>query len=128
MTDDEHIKYYAKKRLNVIMRVLLTFLTTSWLTLPVFIFHWLVLRGLIKILVVLLLFMSVFMFLTVFTKAKVHKIFTMTAVYVPSSLTPSSTFYFSMQILSNNTNWKHSYCLVIYLDNLTLYLNVQELI
>ena len=104
MTDDEHIKYYAKERLDVVARVLLTFLATPWLTLPVFIFHWLALRGPIKILVVLLLSMGVSMSLAVFTKAKVHEIFAMTAVYVPSSLTPSPTFYSSTRILPNNAN------------------------
>ena len=85
-TDDEHIKYYAKERLDAVARVILTFVATLWLMVPVFAFYWVSSKGPIKDVIVLVFTMVFAIFLAIGTKAKRHEIFAATAAYVPQVL------------------------------------------
>ena len=146
-TDDEHIKYYAKERLDVVARMVLTFMATLWLMVPVFVFYWVASKGLYKDMIVLVFTMGFAMFLAIFTKAKRHEIFAATAAYVAPksnppllSAYPSITFallcftpiteaakFFTILRSKATLIAKCRYCavLVVFISNSTLHLDVQ---
>ncbi|MCJ1245845.1 hypothetical protein MMC30_003049 [Trapelia coarctata] len=81
LTDDEHIRYVDKSRIDTVIRVVMTVIVTILLMVPIFVLSYVQAAGWKRDLVIFAFTLIFALSLAAFTKARLHELFGATAAY-----------------------------------------------